>query len=36
MIGKLPNEVTYTELRRLLEAIPLPEKRAQPEQNCVS
>lgn len=36
MIGKLPNEVSYENLHSLLEQIPLPEKDAEPVQNCVS
>lgn len=36
MIGKVPNEVTYAEIHGLLGAIPLPQKSALPEQNCVT
>ncbi|KAJ5799107.1 uncharacterized protein N7518_001175 [Penicillium psychrosexuale] len=36
MIGKVPNEVTYAQIYNLLEAIPLPQKGAIPEQNCVT
>jgi hypothetical protein len=36
MIGKVPNEVTYAEIHGLLRAIPLPQKGAVPEQNCVT
>ncbi|KAJ5550595.1 hypothetical protein N7535_001462 [Penicillium sp. DV-2018c] len=36
MIGKVPNEVTYAEIHGLLAAIPLPQKGALPEQNCVT
>ncbi|KAJ5458912.1 hypothetical protein N7530_010856 [Penicillium desertorum] len=36
MIGKVPHEVTYAQIRDLLESIPLPQKDALPEQNCVT
>ncbi|KAE8154146.1 hypothetical protein BDV25DRAFT_148323 [Aspergillus avenaceus] len=36
MIGKVPNEVTYAEIRIHLESIPLPRKGVSPEENCVS
>ncbi|KAJ5366644.1 hypothetical protein N7541_000585 [Penicillium brevicompactum] len=36
MIGKLPNDVPYAEIDSLLRSIPLPQKGALPEQNCVT
>lgn len=36
MIGKVPNEVTYAKIHGLLRAIPLPQKGALPEENCVT
>lgn len=36
MIGKVPDEVPYVKIHGLLEEIPLPQKGAVPEQNCVS
>ncbi|KAJ5473493.1 hypothetical protein N7475_003059 [Penicillium sp. IBT 31633x] len=36
MIGKVPNEISYAQIRGILELIPLPRKDALPEQNCVS
>ena len=33
---KLPNEVTFAQIHDLLRAIPLPQKGAMPEQNCVT
>lgn len=36
MIGKVPNNITLVEIRGLLESIPLPEKGARSEQNCVT
>lgn len=36
MIGKVPNEITYADIRALLEVIPVPQKGALPEQNCVT
>ncbi|KAJ5545242.1 hypothetical protein N7535_006375, partial [Penicillium sp. DV-2018c] len=36
MIVKVSNEVTYAEIHSLFGAIPLPQKGALPEQNCVT
>ncbi|KFY38026.1 hypothetical protein V494_04541 [Pseudogymnoascus sp. VKM F-4513 (FW-928)] len=36
MIGKLPNGVEISEIRTCLQSIPVPQKNATPEQNCVT
>lgn len=36
MIGKVPNDIGTSAIEARLAAIPLPEKEAVPEQNCVS
>ncbi|KFZ14652.1 hypothetical protein V502_05965 [Pseudogymnoascus sp. VKM F-4520 (FW-2644)] len=36
MTGKIPNGVEISEIRTLLQSIPVPQKDAIPEQNCVT
>ncbi|KAH8425148.1 uncharacterized protein LDX57_002897 [Aspergillus melleus] len=36
MIGKVPNDVSYDEIETHLASLPLPDKDAQPAQNCVT
>jgi len=36
MIGKAPQEITYSEIEIRLQSIPVPQKDVVPEQNCVN
>lgn len=36
MIGKIPNGVEISEIQTRLQSIPVPQKNAIPEQNCVT
>ncbi|OBT73508.1 hypothetical protein VF21_07235 [Pseudogymnoascus sp. 05NY08] len=36
MIGKVPNGVEISEIRTRLQSIPVPQKNAMPEENCVT
>ncbi|OBT62172.1 hypothetical protein VE03_08337 [Pseudogymnoascus sp. 23342-1-I1] len=36
MVGKIPNGVEISEIRTRLQSVPVPQRNAVPEQNCVT